>query len=86
MKPVLNNIFIKKDEEENKTASGIFLTNRNDEPSHTATVVDAGKGTGEEVIVKKGDRIVYERGREATFKFKGEEYTLIKYQSIIGIL
>lgn len=91
LKPLHDNVVLKKDKIEKKTASGIILSGDAKEQPSFATVIACGEGTrveGELVLmtVKVGDKVVYKKYSTTEFKFEDEEYLIIAEKDILAVL
>lgn len=91
LKPLYDNVVLKKEKEEKKTASGIILTGDVKEQPSFATVVAIGSGRlvdGKTVplIVKIGDKVAFKKYSTTDLKFKEEEYMIIAEKDILAIL
>lgn len=91
LKPLHDNVVLKKEKVEQKTASGIILTGDVKEQPSFATVVAVGEGNlvdGKVVplTVKVGDKVVYKKYSTTEFKFEDEEYLVISEKDILAII
>lgn len=91
LKPLHDNVVLKKEKVEQKTASGIILTGDVKEQPSFATVVAVGEGNlvdGKVVplTVKVGDKVVYKKYSTTEFKFEEEEYLVISEKDILAII
>lgn len=91
LKPLHDNVVLKKEKLEKKTASGIILTGDVKEQPSFAEVVAVGEGTvvdGKLVkpTVVVGDKVVYKRYSTTEFKFEEEEYLIIAEKDILAII
>jgi len=91
LKPLHDNVVLKKEKSEKKTASGIILTAEAKEAPSFATVVAVGPGAvvdGKLVVptVKAGDRAVFKKYSTTEVKIEDEEYLLIAEKDILAIL
>jgi len=91
LRPLHDNVVLKKEKVEKKTASGILLTGDvKDQPSF-AEVIAIGEGAivdGKRVApsVKVGDKVVYKKYSTTEFKMDEEEYLIIAEKDILAIL
>ncbi|HHU56521.1 MAG TPA: co-chaperone GroES [Acholeplasmataceae bacterium] len=91
LKPLHDNVVLKKEKVEQKTASGIILTGDvKEEPSY-ATVVAVGEGAyvdGKKVplTVKVGDKVVFKKYSTTEVKIEEEEYLIISEKDILAII
>jgi chaperonin GroES len=91
LKPLHDNVVLKKEKVEKKTASGIILTGDVKEQPSFAEVIAVGSGLivdGKLVppMVKIGDKVVYKRYSTTEFKFEEEEYLIIAEKDILAII
>jgi chaperonin GroES len=91
LKPLHDNVVLKKEKVEKKTASGIILTSDIKEQPSFATVVAVGEGSiidGKLVplSVKENDKVVYRKYSATEFKFDDEEYLIIAEKDILAII
>ena len=87
VKPLVDRVLLKKEEAEEKTASGIILTGNAKEAPQWATVVAAGPGTEEvKIEVKKGDKVLYSKYAGTEVKLDSEEYLLVSQKDILAII
>jgi chaperonin GroES len=91
LRPLHDNVVLKKEKVEKKTASGILLTGDvKDQPSF-AEVIAVGEGAivdGKRIVpsVKVGDKVVYKKYSTTEFKMDEEEYLIIAEKDILAIL
>ena len=82
LKPLNKNVVLKKEEVENKTASGIILT------TETKSLPTVGKvmavGPQCENGLKEGDRVVFKEYSGTKVKFDDVEYTVIDEKDILA--
>jgi chaperonin GroES len=91
LKPLHDNVVLKKEKIEKKTASGIILTGDVKEQPSFASVIAVGEGAvvdGKKVLpsVKVGDKVVYKKYSTTDFKFEDEEYLIIQEKDILAII
>lgn len=87
VKPLGERVLLKKEEAEEKTASGIILTGNAKEAPQWATVVAVGPGTDEvKMEVKKGNKVLYSKYAGTDVKLDGEELLLISQKDILAIV
>ena len=80
IRPLFDNVIVKKDEMEEKTKTGIIIQNSDENPALVGTVISVGKDVEEEI--KKGDRIMYA-------PFSGRElggFLILAQHDIMGIV
>lgn len=83
IRPTKSHITAVPDEAEEKTASGIFLTQQALEKPRTATVKAVGQAVSE---IKPGDRIVYKSYSIHEVKIDKETYIMIAEDDVIGVV
>jgi chaperonin GroES len=91
LKPLHDNVVLKKEKVEKTTASGIILTGDVKEQPSVAEVVAVGEGALvdgklQPLTVKVGDRVVYKKYSTTEFKFEEEEYLVIAEKDILAIV
>ena len=91
--PMYDNVIIEKDTLEEKTESGIYLTDSAKENISTGVVKAVGNGhlnetTGElnPLTVKVGDRVLFVAGAVEEFEFGNEKIHIIKEKDILSII
>ena len=92
IKPLYNNVLLKKVEASNATQSGIILTQKEEKEEYA--VVAAVSGCKEvkiddkvyEMPLKKGDKVMYKKYSGTDVKDGDEEYILIKAEDILAIV
>ncbi len=87
VKPLGERVLLKKEEAEEKTASGIILTGNAKEAPQWAIVEAVGPGTEEvKMEVKKGNKVLYSKYAGTEVKLDGEEFILISQKDILAIV
>lgn len=89
LKPLHNYVLITRIEEENKTASGIYIPDTAKEKPSMGKVVATGKGLKDEpMTVKTGDTVLFGKWASSAneVKLDGKDYILIKETDILGII
>ncbi|MBR2577666.1 MAG: co-chaperone GroES [Erysipelotrichaceae bacterium] len=92
IKPLYNNVLLKKVEAAKETKSGIIISQK--EESEEYAVVAAVSGAKEvkindrtyEMPLKKGDKVMYKKYSGTDIKDGDEEYILIKAEDILAIV
>ena len=90
IKPLMDKVLIKMKEKEETTKSGIILTARKEKPQ-IAEVVEVGPGRiidgeKEEMYVKKGDKIIFNKYSGTEVKYEDEEYLIISQSDVLAIV
>ena len=92
IKPLYNNVLLKKEKASNQTASGIIISPKEEDEEFAVVVAISDC---EEVKVndkvykmplKVGDKVMYKKYSGSEVKQDDEEYILIKAEDILGIL
>ncbi len=91
LQPLGDRVVLKQLEAEETTKSGIVLPGQSQEKPQEATVVEVGPGgkvNGEDVemLVKKGDTVIYSKYAGTSVKFDGEEYVIVRQNDILAIV
>ena len=92
IKPVYNNILLKKVEASNKTTSGIIISQKEEDEEYA--IVEALSDCKEvkvndkvyEMPFKKGDKVMYKKYSGTEVKDGEQEYILIKAEDILAIV
>lgn len=92
LKPLGDRVVIRVLEQEEKTASGIFLPNTAKEKPSQGEVVAVGPGKlqddGKRVAldVKVGDKIIFSKYAGTEVKFEGTKYLIVSERDILAII
>lgn len=92
IKPLYNNILLKKVEASNKTASGIIITQKEETEEYAVVVAtsnDKEVKIDDKVYtmpLKKGDKVMYKKYSGTDVKDGDEDYILIKAEDILAIV
>lgn len=92
IKPLYNNVLLKKVEASNKTSSGIIISQK--EENEEFALVEAVSDVKEvkiddkiyEMPLKKGDKVMYKKYSGTEVKDGDQEYVLIKAEDILAIV
>ena len=85
--PLADNVLLKSNEAEEKTASGIILSTASKEKSVVSEVVAVGPGTKENpMTVKVGDKVITGKFAGQELKLDGEEYVICKVADILAVV
>lgn len=91
LKPLHDYVVLEKVKEEEKTQSGIILTQKaKDEPSH-GIVVAVGPGKTEDgklvpIDLSAGQKVIYKKYSGTEVKVDGQELLLIRAEDILAIV
>ena len=84
IKPLNGNVVLKKELKENKTASGIYLSQKQEEEDYGIVV----SFSEDETIkgLKIGDKVVYKSYDSKKVVDNGEEYLIMPYEDILAVI
>lgn len=90
IKPLMDKVLIKMKEKEETTKSGIILTASKEKPQ-IAEVIEVGPGKvvdgkRDEMYVKKGDKIIFNKYSGTEVKYEDEEYLIISQADVLAIV
>lgn len=92
LKPVGDRVVIRVLEQEEKTASGIFLPDTAKEKPSQGEVIAVGSGKllddGKRLAldVKVGDKIIFSKYAGTEVKFEGTDYLIVSERDILAII
>lgn len=93
IKPLFDNVLVKPEEAETKTASGIILPDTAKEKPQVGTVMAIGDGAWNEdgdgripMVVKVGQKVMYKKWGGNEVKVNGEEWMLVEQKDILAII
>ena len=93
IKPLNDNVLLKKEVAENKTASGIILSGEASKPKHSEGVVVAigdGKlldnGKRHPITVEVGQRVIYNGFGGTKVSHQGKELVILSQDDILAIV
>lgn len=84
LKPLHDNVILKKEEAEKKTASGIILTDPKKDLPSVATVVSVGPDCKAEI--KEHDQVVFKEYSGTKVKIDDVEYIIIEDEDILAVM
>ena len=84
IKPLNGNVVLKKELKENKTASGIYLSQKQEEEDYGIVV----SFSEDETIkgLKIGDKVVYKSYDSKKVVDNGEEHLIMPYKDILAVI
>ena len=91
IRPLHNNVIVKRLEEVRTTASGIVIPDTATEKPDTGKVISIGSGKRDEsgklipLDVKVGDTVYFKKYGTQTIKVDGEEFLVINEEEILAI-
>ncbi|MEK7605232.1 MAG: co-chaperone GroES [Patescibacteria group bacterium] len=92
IKPLFDNVLIKPEEAETKTASGIILPDSVKEKPQLGTIMAVGNGhitpEGKTVpmTVKAGQKVMYKKWGGNEVKVNGEDWMMVEQKDILAIV
>jgi chaperonin GroES len=92
IRPLNDRILVKRLEQEEKTAGGIFIPDSAKEKPAEGKVVAVGNGkmndAGQRVAleVKAGDRVLFSKYGGTDVKIAGEDFLIMREDDILGIV
>ena len=87
VKPLLDRVMVKLEKNEAKTAGGIIIPDTAQEKTQQGRVVAVGAGTEKDpIIVKAGDKVMYDKYAGTQIKIDGEEHLILRMADIIAIV
>lgn len=91
IKPLFDNVLIKPQDAEEKTASGIILPDSAKEKPQVGTVMAIGSGHVNPegkilpMLVKVGQKVMYKKWGGNEVKVNGEDWVLVEQKDILAI-
>lgn len=91
IKPCLDYVLLEKEMEQEKTESGIILTEHRQDKSYVAKVIAVSEGRLCEGVIlptalSVNDRVIFEKYGGTEIKYEGKEYCLIQESKILAII
>lgn len=92
LKPLGDRLVVEPTEQQEVTASGIFLPETAKEKPQEGTVIAAGPGSRKEngerntMEVKVGDKVLYAKYSGTNIKLNGKEYLILKETDVLAIV
>jgi chaperonin GroES len=87
IKPLADRVLVKPAPAEEKTVSGIIIPDSAKEKPLKGEVIAIGNGTkDEEMIVKKGDNVLYGKYAGTEIELEGEKYLIMRQSDILAII
>ena len=92
IKPLYNNVLLKKVEASNKTESGIIISQKEEKEEYAvvAAVSDCKQVKVNDAVyempLKKGDKVMYKKYSGTDIRDGNEEYILIKAEDILAVI
>jgi chaperonin GroES len=92
IRPLQDRLLVKRLDQEEKTAGGIYIPDTAKEKPQMGEVVAVGKGRIKEdgsvqpLDVKVGDKILFSKYAGTEVKLNGSEYLIMREDDVLGIL
>jgi chaperonin GroES len=92
VKPLRDNVLVRRTESEEKTAGGIIVPDSAKEKPQEGEIIAVGNGTKNEngnvitLDVKQGDKILFAKWTGTEIKVNGEELLIMKESDILAVL
>lgn len=87
IKPLADRVLVKPAAAEEKTVGGIIIPDTAKEKPLKGEVLAIGKGTkDEEMVVKKGDQVLYSKYAGTELELDGEKYLIMRQSDILAII
>ena len=87
VRPLADRVMVKLEKNEAKTAGGIIIPDTAQEKTQIGVVIAVGPGTEKDVIiVKNGDKVMYDKYAGTQIKIDGEEHLVLKIADIIAVV
>lgn len=92
IKPLRDKVLIKVEEEEEKTAGGIYLPDTAKEKPQRGVVVAVGDGKMTDegklipISVKVGDRVIFSKYAGTEIKLNGEKHVILSADDIYAVI
>ncbi len=87
IKPLADRVLIEPAPAETKTVSGIIIPDTAKEKPLKGTIVAVGTGTkDEEMVLKKGDNVLYGKYAGTEIEVDGKKYLIMRQSDVVAIL
>jgi chaperonin GroES len=92
LRPLQDRIIVKRIQEEEKTAGGIFIPDTAKEKPQMGQIVSVGNGKKTEdgkvipIDLKAGDRVLFGKYSGTEVKVEGEEFLIMREDDILGVI
>lgn len=91
IRPLNDNVLLKKETIENRTASGIILSANEKDAENTGVVIAVGDGKEVDgkkvpVSVKAGERVIFDKYATTEIEYEKEKYLLIPDSKILAVI
>ena len=86
IRPLNGNVVLKKEIKENKTASGIVLSQKKEEEEFAHIVALSNDEEVKKLSLKVGDKILFKNYSTTKVNYENEEYLVVSYKDILAVL
>jgi len=92
IRPLYDRILVKRLEEQNKTAGGLFIPDSAKEKPQEALVVAVGNGKLQDdgslrkLEVKAGDKVLFSKYSGSDIKIDGVEHLILREDDVLAVL
>ena len=92
IRPLYDRILVKRLEEQNKTAGGLFIPDTAKEKPMEASVVAVGHGKVQEdgslrkLEIKAGDKVLFTKYSGSEIKIDGVEHLILREDDVLAVL
>jgi chaperonin GroES len=92
IRPLYDRILVKRIEEQNKTAGGLYIPDTAKEKPMEATVVAVGNGKIQEngslrkLEIKPGEKILFSKYSGNDIKIDGVEHLILREEDVLAVL
>ena len=85
VKPLGDRILVKMEKEEEKTSSGLYIPETAQEKTQVGGVVAVGDDD-DEIKVKSGDRVMYDKYSGTTTKIDSEDHLILSMGDVLAVV
>ncbi len=85
VKPLGDRVLVKMEQEEEKTKGGLFIPETAQEKTQIASVIAVGDDE-EEIKVKPGDRVMFDKYAGTTVKIDGDDHLILSMGDILAVI
>ena len=92
IRPLYDRILVKRLEEQNKTAGGLYIPDTAKEKPMEATIVAVGNGKLQEdgtlrkLEIKAGDKVLFTKYSGSEIKIDGVEHLILREDDVLAVL
>jgi chaperonin GroES len=92
VRPLYDRILVKRIEEEQKTAGGLFIPDSAKEKPQQGVIVSVGQGKVQEdgslrkLELKAGDKILFAKYSGSEIKMDGVEHLILREDDVLGVI